>query len=189
MRIRDCIAVMCAPVIGLAMVALAVPAAADTGTATGTVKVQNRSYTVPAQLAKKINTGDWRGLSAAQLAGAGIRPGMAPPDGTKISAKFTPGATVTPNSASGCSGRVCIYVFGSGLHVDDWDTSATNSSYLCTYAGYWVAGVLTGTSNVVCGDSGQFWAYWTPARYYINGTQLCNTWLSLSGKPCETVHS
>jgi hypothetical protein len=156
--------------------------------ATGTVRVQDRTYVVAADLANKINSGDWLGLSAEQLAGAGIHPDMPLPDGTRITATLN-SQSVVPDSASGCSQRVCIYVFGSGLHVDDWDTSATNASYLCTYSGYWTAGVLTGTSNVVCGSSGQFWAYWTPLRYYINGTRLCNTWLHLAGKPCETVHS
>lgn len=170
---------------GLMVAAVPAGAASSTSAATGIVNVQGAKHVVSASLAHKINSGEWRGLRTADLAKAGIHPNMALPNGTKIQAS-TGGAHT--DSASGCSGRVCIYVFGTGLHVDDWDTSATNSSYLCTYAGYWVAGVLTGTSNVVCG-SGDFWAYWTPARYYINGTRLCNTWLNLSGKPCETVHS
>lgn len=59
---------------------------------------------------------------------------------------------------------------------------------MCTYAGYWVAGVLLATSDFICGN-GNFWSYAAPARYYINGTKLCNTWVSIAGKPCITVHS
>jgi hypothetical protein len=73
----------------------------------------------------------------------------------------------SPDSASGCNvstyDSMCIYVVGSGLKVNDRDTSVSNYFGLdkCTYAGYWVAGVLYRTSNEVCGD----------------------------GDPCETVKS
>lgn len=151
------------------------------------------NHAVPAALAAKINSGNWGQVSTQQLASAGIRPGMSAA-GTGITAVVKPAPQTRPLSASGCNyfsaDIMCIYVTGKGLHVDDWDTSVANilGLYKCSYAGYWVAGVLTATSNVVCGN-GDFWAYYTPLRYYINGTKLCNTWLNWNGKPCETVHS
>jgi hypothetical protein len=158
------------------------------------------NHVVPAALANKINSGNWRDLSTQQLASAGIHPGMNSGT-TKITAVVKPKqkiqtkpASVQPQSASGCNfstyDQMCIYVYGSGLKVNEWDTSVSNyfARNTCTYAGYWVAGVLFRTSNTVCGN-GDFWAYWAPNRYFINGTQLCNTWVNWAGKPCETVHS
>lgn len=169
--------------------------------ATGVVRVESGghivNHVIPAALASKINSGNWRNLSTQQLASAGIRPRMNL-GAARVTAVAAPmrakSGSAEPQSASGCNygayDSMCIYVFGSKLLVDDWDTSVSNYFGLnrCTYAGYWVVGVLTGTSNVVCGN-GDFWAYSTPAQYYINGTQLCNTWLNWAGKPCETVHS
>jgi hypothetical protein len=161
------------------------------------------NHVVPAALASKINSGNWRDLSTQQLASAGIHPGMNPGIGKSTttaapqprSAPLQPKpVSFRPQSASGCNfstyDQMCIYVTGSGLKVNDWDTSVSNYFGLdkCTYAGYWVAGVLFRTSNTVCGN-GDFWAYWAPNRYFINGTRLCNTWVNWAGKPCETVHS
>ena len=193
MRIRSLIIAFAAAV--ACVLAAATSAYASTAPATGIVRVQSNGHVVDhvvsAALASKINSGDWRDLSMQQLASAGIHPGMSS-GGAAITAAAGP--KIAPRSASGCNyslyDAMCIYVFGSGLLVDDWDTSVSNYFALnkCSYAGYWVAGVLTGTSNVVCGN-GDFWAYSTPAQYYINGTQLCNTWLGWAGKPCEKVVS
>lgn len=203
MRIRSLVIGLVASVaivLGVAQSSLA-----SSAPSTGVVRVQQGghvvNHVVPGSLATKINSGDWGSLSMQQLASAGIQPGMSPA-GAKVTAgakSATEAGTVSaagiqPDSASGCNyysaDIMCIYVTGSGLLVDDWDTSVANNLglYKCSYAGYWVAGVLTATSNVVCTD-GDFWAYYTPGQYYINGTQLCNTWLNWSGKPCETVHS
>lgn len=198
MRIRSLIIALVAA--SACVLAAATSGYASTGPATGTVRVMSNGHiedhVVSAALASKINSGDWRDLSVQQLASVGIHPGMTAA-GAAISAVAVPRAAGHENvseSSSGCNyslyDSMCIYLFGSGLLVDDWDTSVSNYFALdkCTYAGYWVAGVLTGTSNVVCG-TGDFWAYSTPAQYYINGTQLCNTWLGWAGKPCEIVRS
>ena len=40
----------------------------------------------------------------------------------------------------------------------------------------------------LCGSSG--WvltAYWDKPGYFPLGTQLCNTWSNVVGRPCETV--
>lgn len=178
---------------------------ASSAPATGVVRVESNghieNHVVAAVLASKINSGNWRNLSTQQLASAGIHPGMNPGLGKIATAAVAPKlkfqskpVSFAPESASGCNSStydsMCIYVTGSGLKVNDWDTSVSNYFGLdkCTYAGYWVAGVLYRTSNEVCGD-GDFWAYWAPNQYFINGTQLCNTWVNWAGKPCETVHS
>ena len=184
-----------------ASMALAVPGAALASShATGVVRVESnghvQDHVVSAALARKINSGQWQDLSTKQLASAGIHAGMNSGQ-AGIMAEVRPATKMhpdSPDSASGCNvstyDSMCIYVVGSGLKVNDWDTSVSNYFGLdrCTYAGYWVAGVLYRTSNEVCGD-GDFWAYWAPNQYFINGTKLCNTWVNWAGKPCETVKS
>jgi hypothetical protein len=166
------------------MAGAATSTAQPTPTQTGIVRVQDQVFVVPADLAAKINSQDWRGLTEAELASAGIHPGMAAPNGSHPKLSVTSG--VTPYSAFGCHANVCIYVYGTGLKVNDWDASASNQIQMCTFASYWVAGVLYATTNNACGNT-DFWAYWTPDRYFINGTQLCNTFVHFAGRPCETV--
>jgi len=156
---------------------------------TGVVRVQGREHVVAADLAEKINSGDWRDLSMEQLARAGIYPGMTALDGSGPIAKVQEhGEGITPQSAFGCNLAVCIYVFGALLHVNDWDTSAANSTYRCSYAAYWAGGSVIATTNSVCA-SGDFWAFWGINRSFSNNTQLCNTWIGISGRPCIRVHS
>jgi hypothetical protein len=105
----------------------------SSGMGMGTVMVQGHPHLVPSDLANKINSQDWTGLTASQLAKAGIYPGMS-------SANGAPKATVKPRtvqrqSAFGCTANVCIYVFGQGTYVSDWDTSAANGyGYFCSFA-------------------------------------------------------
>jgi hypothetical protein len=166
---------------------------------------------VAAALAAKINSGNWKNLTKAQLASAGIRPGMpgiainapvavavavakAPAATTAMTGTAVP-AAVSPDTGSGCNfnvvaGSMCIYVYGTGLKTTSWDTSVANPLGIdtCTYAGYWVNNVLATTSNEVCGN-GEFWAYDVGTITWRNQTQLCNTWVNFGGKPCLVVHS
>ena len=161
----------------------------------------------PAALAAHINSGNWKGLTQAQLASAGILPGLphsatgtpmakakAPTPTAAMTGREAPDA-VRPDSGSGCNfnvvaGSMCIYVTGAGLKTTDWDTSVANPLGIdtCTYAGYWVNGKLATTSNEVCGD-GEFWAYDVGTITWPNQTKLCNTWVNFSGEPCLVVHS
>lgn len=157
-----------------------------TSIASGVVHVQDRQYVVSAGLASKINSQDWSGLTQAQLASAGIHPGMAAPDGSLPSVVALSG--VQPKSAFGCTANICIYITGSGLLVNEWDTSASNNVPMCTFAAYWVRGSIYATTNSVCGN-GDFWGYWAANRTFVDGSQLCNTWAQFAGKPCETIHA
>jgi hypothetical protein len=101
-----------------------------------------------------------------------------------------PSIGIHPDSANGCSGAICIYVTGSGLHVSDWSTSVVLSKTMCSTASFYANGVLVGLGLNTCGSSGnQLVSDWSNPGNFANGTVLCNTWSGVSGKPCETVHS
>jgi hypothetical protein len=101
-----------------------------------------------------------------------------------------PSIGIHPDSANGCSGAICIYITGSGLHVSDWATSVELSKSMCTTASFYANGVLIGLGANTCGSSGnQLVSDWSNPGNFANGTVLCNTWSGVSGKPCETVHS
>ena len=94
------------------------------------------------------------------------------------------------DSAVGCSGPVCIYVTGTGLHVSDWSTSLALSKSMCSTASFLVNGVLWASGVNECGSAGnELVSDWSSPGNFPNGTVLCNTWTGVSGKPCETVHS
>jgi hypothetical protein len=97
----------------------------------------------------------------------------------------TPSA-LHPQSASGCNDDVCIEVDGSGLYVDDWNTYAYPPESTCSYSGFWEDGELAFTGEEdVCGT---FLATYADMQTdFDNHTQLCNTWVGISGRPCEEV--
>lgn len=93
-----------------------------------------------------------------------------------------------PLTASGCNQRVCIYVTGSGTLVTWWSTTAALPSSMCTFAKYWANGVLVYEGNTKCGSSGaEVHSYWADPGYFAAGIVVCNTWVGVPGKPCETV--
>ena len=93
-----------------------------------------------------------------------------------------------PASASGCNQRVCIHVTGTGTHVTRWSTTAVLPSSMCTFAEYWANGVLVYVGNTKCGSAGdEVSSYWPDPGSFSVGTQLCNTWTGIAGKPCETI--
>ena len=101
-----------------------------------------------------------------------------------------PSTGILPPSANGCSGPVCIFVTGTGLHVSDWATSLSLSRSMCSTASFLVDGVLWASGVNQCGASGdELVSDWSDPGNFPNGTVLCNTWSGVSGKPCETVHS
>lgn len=163
----------------------------------GIVIVQGTEHAVPSDLADAINSGDWGNLTLAQLAQAGITPGMTAPGGgrpiTHVSHRLEQG--FEPESAIGCTGlfnsRVCIYVYGKSLHVDRWNAAWLrffgSPPYVCTFAAYWVNNNIIETTNQACGN-GSFYTYWTPNRDFPDHSQVCNTYVGVASKPCETIH-
>jgi hypothetical protein len=99
------------------------------------------------------------------------------------------GSTVTsPLTASGCNQNVCIYVVGSGTQVTKWETTAVLPAAMCTVAKYWANGVVIYEGTIKCGSSGaQVLSYWSDPGYFAPGTQVCNTWTNVPGRPCETI--
>ncbi len=117
-----------------------------------------------------------------------LRPDMTGPSGTKPVARVVASNGVTPLSASGCNLSVCITVIGTGLYVSDWSTTAYPSTTVCSFAAYWANGVVIATSNQVCGKSGDtFYSDWPNPGFFANNTQVCNTWVQIAGRPCETI--
>jgi len=110
------------------------------------------------------------------------------PDGSSIAVATAD--DVTPADWSECQVNVCIYVYGSGLTVDDWGTSLNFQSTGCTYANFWINGSLYARAWV-CGTKGVTTTVWlanTPLKF-SGQADLCNTWTDYSGKPCASVHS
>lgn len=104
-----------------------------------------------------------------------------------VGASPTP-APVNPDSASGCNQSVCIEVTGAGNHVTRWMTTAVLPSKICTFAEYWANGELVYVGNTKCGSKGdEVSSYWSDPGDFSKGTQLCNTWSGITGKPCETI--
>ncbi len=96
--------------------------------------------------------------------------------------------SISPQTARGCNQNVCIYVEGSGTQVTYWSTTAALPASMCTVANYWANGVLLYEGNTKCGSSGgQVSSYWSNPGRFAAGTQLCNTWTGIPGKPCETI--
>ena len=178
--------------LGTLVPTIAKAASPATGTVTTDFGGHLQKHVVNAALAARINSGNWKGLTKAQLASAGIFPDM--PRNATHAPVARSRSHVTPDTGSGCNfnvvaGSMCIYVYGTGLTTTSWDTSVANPLGIdtCTYAGYWVNNVLAITSNEVCGDA-EFWAYDSGTITWPNQTQLCNTWVNFGGKPCLVVH-
>lgn len=120
-------------------------------------------------------------------------PGMAGPDGevpvvwTETRTGRGLGDMESLLDASGCNGDVCIWLTGSGLYVDNWETRGYPDSYRCSYARFWRNGQVIATSETACGGSGTVFYSSYGSGWFADGTQLCNTWTNLAGKPCKTV--
>jgi hypothetical protein len=96
--------------------------------------------------------------------------------------------SIVPLTASGCNQDICIYVEGSGTQVTYWSTTAVLPVSMCTVAKYWANGVLIYEGNTKCGSAGaRVSSYWNSPGYFPAGTEVCNTWTGVPGKPCETI--
>lgn len=127
-----------------------------------------------------------------------------PAQGVQKTAKLADGSTVVygwapksntvhPDSASGCNQEVCIDVQGSGLYVDQWNTTAYGNVG-CSYAVYLRNGNYIRITDDICPTSSGDGVYYYDWAYPIGGKfgnkdKVCNTWYYLPGKPCETIHS
>lgn len=93
-------------------------------------------------------------------------------------------AAPSPAEASGssCRGNVCTFVTSSGTSIQQWRSTGTYpSGYRCRNAMFYVNGGLYRIVEV-CG-SGQLDAYLRNLTL-PTGSQLCNEWVGLNGRPC-----
>lgn len=132
---------------------------------------------------------DFDKLTIPELAKLGIGPNMNNEGGATVVAKS--GAVAQPLSASGCNKQVCIYVTGTKLHITAWQSTGVSAPAICTYAAFWRNTTIMSTTPEICGPQNTTYVATKgglPADF-LNGTILCNSWVSIAGKPCETVHS
>ncbi|MGC4174355.1 hypothetical protein [Demequina sp.] len=132
---------------------------------------------------------DFDKLTVAELAKLGVVPNMNNAGGASVIAQPTP--VVQPQSATGCNKQVCIMVTGSGLHITKWQSTGASSPPVCTFATFWRNTTILATTPEICGPEHTTYLA-TKANMpmdFLNGTILCNSWVSIAGKPCETVHS
>jgi hypothetical protein len=132
----------------------------------------------------------WQQLSPAELAARGLTPDRPSPDGQHVLVVSAPVPQVMARSHSGCSGAVCIDVYGTGLYVSSWDTYAHLGSGNCGYAAFEVNGVVKQTGPTQCGNTSLVYATGSLVNHtYANNTVLCNEWPPNSSSACATVHS
>ena len=97
---------------------------------------------------------------------------------------------IRPLSASGCNQEVCISISGSSNHVGEWNTTATwGGGFICTHSFWWINNQLIRTGNGACGGAGVFFSDWAANRFFPSPSLACNTWQSIPGEPCETIHT
>jgi hypothetical protein len=108
---------------------------------------------------------------------------------TRSASHARAGTASAPRSAYGCNQEVCISVVGNGTYVKTWATSAYPSyAYRCTWANYWANGKLLYSGSLQCRSD---YYYYDSVGIYGNvkaGSQVCNTWYGIPGKPCESIH-
>ncbi len=97
---------------------------------------------------------------------------------------------ITPDSASGCNEDVCINIDGASTIVNSWSTTAFGNVG-CTRAYFlYNEGFYEGPE--VCPDGpgpGVYYDNTGPSGYFPDGDQLCNSWLSIAGLPCEYIEA
>lgn len=105
-----------------------------------------------------------------------------------VTLSFVPNA-VRPMSAFGCNQDVCIEVNGSSTYVASWNTYAFGNVG-CTHANYLINNSLWTTSAEICpetGDDGEYVSLFNYEGYLYANDHVCNTWVKIAGKPCETI--
>lgn len=171
----------------------------DTGLLKGTIITLASGKT--ARLPK-----NWSEMTRADLAAIGIAPNQtsaaakaagftsntgvtAPPSQRSFGGTPKTSGLIRPNSASGCNSYVCIYVAGSGLRIDSWQTKRVATGGMFTFSVWWDSYThvfLTGSGTYVPA-SGTVWSNLLAIAMphtFPAPTQLCNTWENISGKPC-----
>ncbi|MEU6200940.1 hypothetical protein [Streptomyces sp. NPDC047061] len=95
-----------------------------------------------------------------------------------------------PQSHFGCNTDVCIDVLGTGLKVNQWNTTA-NANVGCSQAKYVRNSNQVFESDPICppnSNPGVYYYYTNPNTTYPQNTKLCNAWTKITGYPCATVH-
>ncbi|MGW1758828.1 hypothetical protein [Streptomyces mirabilis] len=95
-----------------------------------------------------------------------------------------------PQSHFGCNAQVCIDVQGTGLKVNQWNTTA-NANVGCSQAKYVRNSNQVFESAPICppnDNPGVYYYYTNPETTYPQNTKLCNAWTRITGYPCATVH-
>ena len=98
------------------------------------------------------------------------------------------GSVIHPMSASGCNQDVCIEITGTSNEVSKWYTAAypyDGYTEICSFPAFWIDGELDYAGYEICGTLLEAWDDAT--EVFENGTQLCNTWPGVAGRPCEWV--
>lgn len=96
---------------------------------------------------------------------------------------------IAPRSAYGCNQDVCISIIGNGTFVKSWATSAyPNYAYRCTWANYWANGKLLLSGALQCRSDYYYYSNAIIGTQVKAGSQVCNTWFGIPGKPCESIH-
>ena len=132
---------------------------------------------------------DFDDMTIAELAKIGVVAGMGQEAGG-ASVTGERDDVVSPMTATGCNKTVCIVVEGEGLIVEAWETQVVLPAATCTFANFWSGTKLLWTSDQWCGKKGgqaRSWLTKTIPFAATHGTQLCNTWTGVAGKPCITV--
>lgn len=108
----------------------------------------------------------------------------------------TDGKALGPTNASKCDDDVCINVIGSGLHIDQWSTTAFGNVG-CAQAtfDFFNGGYADKQSGIICPDGsgpGVYYSAAGPTGWYRDGTEVCNYWQgargSIPGYPCAEIH-
>lgn len=134
---------------------------------------------------------DWAALRAAEA--------NAPGDGGHVEVVDPLNLQPETHSASGCNGRVCIFVQGRGTEVVSWKTTTTQYSsdgYRCLSVVFEAGGFVRDGYALECwepppGVTSKWFARSKDViGKYNDGTQLCNTWAPappFSGRPCILI--
>lgn len=128
-------------------------------------------------------------MTVTDMAKIGIVPNMGGGGSSKSS--FQKASRISPANAEGSDGDVIIYLFGSGTRLDNWETHALwRGGAGTTFAAYWCGynTICQTGSNVYPTAPGWLYGYRSDLPgIFPSGMQLCSTWISVSGKPCEVI--
>jgi hypothetical protein len=106
---------------------------------------------------------------------------------------WRPATLMQPMDAHGCDDwggtQVCISLFGTGLHVSEWDTTAYGN-WGCATAFFLIGGNEVHRSPIICPDTpsdGVYYSLWAANSNFQDGVQACNQWAGSLARPCEWI--